>query len=249
MAISLTDIKRNTTGAPRIVLYGVAGIGKTTLAACAPKPIFVQTEDGLGRIDADAFPRAAKYADVLEQMSALIKQPNDYQTVVLDSLDALEPLLWEHVCAEGGKKSIEDFGYGKGYVAAAGEWRRLLSGFDMLREQGKAIVLIAHSQVVRFESPEVDAYDRYQLRLDKRACAVVSDWADAVLFANYRVAAVQSGDRKRGVGDGTRVLYTTERPAFSAKNRFGLPDQIVIPAGDPAAAWQQIEGSLTATHN
>lgn len=249
MAISLKDISRNTAGAPRIVLYGVAGIGKTTLAACAPKPIFLQTEDGLGRIDADAFPRAATYGDVLEQMSALIKQPNDYQTVVLDSLDALEPLLWEHVCAEGGKRTIEDFGYGKGYVAAAGEWRRLLSGFDMLRDAGKAVVLIAHSQVVRFESPEVDAYDRYQLRLDKRACAVVSDWADAVLFANYRVAAVQSGDRKRGVGDGTRVLYTTERPAFAAKNRFGLPDQIVIPAGDPAAAWQQIEGSLTSARN
>lgn len=248
MAISLTDIKRNTTGAPRIVLYGVAGIGKTTLAACAPKPIFLQTEDGLGRIDADAFPRAAKYGDVLEQMSALIREPNDYQTVVLDSLDALEPLLWEHVCAEGGKRTIEDFGYGKGYVAAAGEWRRLLSGFDMLRDAGKAVLLIAHSQVVRFESPEVDAYDRYQLRLDKRACAVVSDWADAVLFANYRVSAVQSGDRKRGVGDGTRVLYTTERPAFAAKNRFGLPDQITIPAGDPAAAWQQIEGALTATN-
>ena len=248
MAISLTDIKRNTTGAPRIVLYGVAGIGKTTLAACAPKPIFLQTEDGLGRIDADAFPRAAKYGDVLEQMSALIREPNDYQTVVLDSLDALEPLLWEHVCAEGGKRTIEDFGYGKGYVAAAGEWRRLLSGFDMLRDAGKAVLLIAHSQVVRFESPEVDAYDRYQLRLDKRACAVVSDWADAVLFSNYRVSAVQSGDRKRGVGDGTRVLYTTERPAFAAKNRFGLPDQITIPAGDPAAAWQQIEGALTATN-
>lgn len=229
MAISLESIKQNTIGPPRIVVYGTPGIGKTTFAASASKPIFIQTEDGLGTLDVPTFPKANSYRDVIDALGALIEVDNDYETVVVDSLDALEPMLWAHVCEEAGKKSIEDFGYGKGYVAAAAEWRALLQCFDELRNQGKVIVLIAHSTVVRFESPDADSYDRYQMRLDKRAEAVVSDWADALFFANYRVTTISAGgERKRGVGKGDRTLFTTERPAWRAKNRYRMPDELAL---------------------
>ncbi len=235
--MKLSDITRNQPKAPRIVIYGVPGIGKTTLAACAPKPVVIPTEDGLGRIDVPSFPVCTTYAQVLKAIGALINEPNEFETVIIDSLDALEPLLWLQVCQDNNKSNIEEFGYGKGYQYALSEWRRLLKGIDMLRDRGKIVVLIGHSTVVRFESPEVDAYDRFQLRLHKLAEAAVVDWADVVGFCNYRVTAVQSGERKRGVGDGSRVLLTTERPAWRAKNRYGLPDSIPVPTGNPAPVW------------
>lgn len=255
MAISLADIKKSTIGPPRIVLYGVPGIGKTTLAAQAANPIFLPIEDGLGRIEVPTFPQPQSYEQVAETIGVLLNEQHEFDTFVVDSLDKLEPLIWQRVCREGGKKSIEEFGYGKGYTRAADLWRDLLSGFDALRDAGMAIVAIAHSAVIRFEAPETDAYDRYQLRLHKAADAVICDWADAVLFATTKVATVTSGsqgsERRRGISDGSRVIHTVERPAWRAKNRYGMPPTIAIPDNDPAAAWREVESFIvpaTATN-
>ncbi|TVQ34160.1 MAG: ATP-binding protein [Phycisphaeraceae bacterium] len=231
----LESIQKGRITAPRrTLLYGVHGVGKSTFGAMAERPVFIQTEDGLADIECERFPLAEKYGDVLHALGALYTETHQYQTVVLDSLDWLERLIWAEVCARRGVESIEDFGFGKGFVFALTHWREVLSGLDALRnERGMDVILLAHAQIEKFNNPETDAYDRYAPRLQKLASALVQEWADEVLFATYRVHTKQSDEgfnRKRtvGLGVGERIIRTTERPAHLAKNRLNLPDEMPL---------------------
>jgi hypothetical protein len=244
VAISLASIKRtNALSSPRILVHGVAGVGKTTFAAGARGPVFVLTEDGLGTLDVQHFPLARKFEDVMEALAALYSEPHDFKTVVIDSIDWLEPLVWLRTCHDNGWPSIEEPGYGKGYIAALGPWREYLDGLNALRnERGMTVIQIAHTEIRRFDSPEHEPYDRYQIKLHARAAALLQEHSDVVLFANYRISTVKAdvGFNKkvtRALGSGERVLYTAERPAFLAKNRFGLPDSLPL-------SWQAFAAAM-----
>jgi hypothetical protein len=226
-----------------MLVYGTAGIGKSTFATNAPAPIVLQTEDGLGAIDCHKFPVATSLEQVLEAISALYTESHDYQTVVIDSLDWLERLVWESVCELRQVSNIEDIGYGKGYLFALAHWRDILDGLSALRDRkGMTVILIAHAKIERFENPETDPYDRYMPRLHKAAAAMISEWCDEVLFATYRVhtKTVEEGFNKKraqGIGDGERVLRCTERPSHLAKNRLTLPDEMPL-------AWSSFAEAL-----
>ena len=235
MAITLASLKsKSTPTPPRIIAYGVAGIGKSTFAAAADKPTFLITEDGLGSLSVPHFPLARSFDEVMEALAALYTEPHDFRTVVVDSIDWLEPLIWQKACRDNRWSSIEEPGYGKGYIAALDLWRQYLDGLDALRDhRGMTVIQIGHADIKRFDSPEHEPYDRYVIKLHARASALLQEHADIVLFANYRVSTIKSdvGFNKkvtRALGSGERVLYTAERPAFLAKNRYGLPDMLPL---------------------
>lgn len=231
----LEQVQRGCVAVPRRVeIYGQHGVGKSTFGAMAEAPIFIQTEDGLANIDCARFPLATTYADVIAALGALYTEPHEYRTVVIDSVDWLERLIWAEVCRKRGVESIEDIGYGKGYVFALTQWREVLQGLGALRnERGMQVILIAHAQIEKFANPETDTYDRYSPRLHKLASALVQEWCDEVLFATYKVHTKTTNegfDRKRvqGIGTGERIIRTTERPAHVAKNRLGLPEEFPL---------------------
>jgi len=232
MAFDLKSISRNDTIlSPRIMLYGVEGIGKSTFAAGAPDPIFILTEDGLGSLDVEHFPIAQSLDNVMDAIGALYAEEHPYKTVVLDSLDWLEAIIHREM---EEKYDAKDLAYGKGAMIAAQKWREVLDGMNALRNDKKMIViLLAHNTIKRFDSPEVEPFDRYQPKLQERSSAVVREWADAVLFANYKTIVKKDdvGFNKtvaRGISSGERMLFTTERPAYMAKNRYNLPDSIPL---------------------
>ena len=243
MAISLASLRSSSSlTPPRLLLYGVAGVGKTLFATSAPHSVIIQTEDGLGLINVPTFGLLRSFDEVMQAIASLYDEPHDFQTVVIDSLDWLEPLIWQHTARLHNQPNIEAFGYGKGYLAALDSWRAVLEGLNALRdERGMAVILLAHAEIRRFDSPETEPYDRYQPKLHARASALVQEHVDAVLFANYRITTLKSdaGFGKkvvRGVSGGDRLLHTTERPAFLAKNRFGLPDTLPLSWPELAAA-------------
>jgi hypothetical protein len=218
----------------KIVVIGVQGIGKTTFGATFQDPVLLRTEDGAHAIDVNTFPDlATSYQAIIDAITAL-HGDHPYKTLVVDSLDWLEPLIWEITCQANEKPSIESFGYGKGYTEADKYWRIIMGGFDSLRaNKGMHIVLLSHSEIKTITPPDSDMYDRYQMRLQKRALGLWSEWSDIVAFLTYKIAIKKEdkgfgSDRTRATGTGDRVIYTTERPAWNAKNRWGLPDEIFI---------------------
>ncbi len=246
MAITLAQLNRaGAPKPPRILIHGVAGVGKTSFAAQAQRPVFIQTEDGLGTLPVAHFPLARSFDEVIEALAALYSEPHDFPTVVIDSVDWLEPLVWARACRDHGWSSIEDAGYGKGYIACLGLWRQYVEGLNALRdERGMTVVQIAHTDIRRFDSPEHDPYDRYVIKLHTRAAALLQEHSDVVLFANYRISTVKAdvGFNKkvsRAIGSGERVIHTAERPAFLAKNRYGLPDTLPLDWGAFAAAMPE----------
>ena len=248
MAISLASLKTSThLTPPAIIVHGVAGVGKTTFAAGGDKAVAVCTEDGLGTLKLPHFPLARSFEEVIEALAALHSEPHEHRTLVVDSLDWLEPLVWQHACKLNNWATIEEPGYGKGYIAALDLWRQYLDWINALREDRRMMVVqLAHTDIKRFDSPEHEPYDRYVIKLHARAAALLQEHADVVMFANYRISTVKSdvGFNKkvtRALGSGERVLYTAERPAFLAKNRYGLPDVLPLDWDAFAAAMPKFD--------
>jgi biotin operon repressor len=182
---------------------------------------------------------------VVAELTALRDEPHDFQTVVIDSADWLERLIFDEVCREFGVRNIEkaDGGYGRGYTHALTHWRKVIALLNELREKrGMMVILVAHAKVERFEDPENAAYDRYTPRLHKHAANLIAEWVDAVLFANKKFRVQKENERAIaapiGADGGERIIRTVGSPACIAKNRYGLPGEI------PRTLKQHLETSV-----
>lgn len=240
MSISISSLKSTKRDVPPVILlYGVDGIGKTSLAAEFPSPIYLATdgEHTPEGIDLPTPGTIETFNELLDVFGELLTEDHDHKTVIIDSLDGLEPLIWHATCSRLGITSIEEAGYGKGYVEADFEWGEYLAAVSALAQRGMYVVQLAHPEIVRFDSPVTDPYSRYQPRLHKRANAVIRERADIVAFMNYRVSIKEKEVARQtkvahAEGGKERQVHLNEGAGFNAKNRYNMPDTIVYRKGN-----------------
>ena len=220
------------------MIYGPHGIGKSTFGAQFPKPVFIPCEDGLNDIDVAAFPVCKTFVDAEGPLVDLCSEDPDLQhkfkTVVVDTVDWLERLIFKAVCDQHGIEHIGELDFGKGYLAAQAKLSSYLNNLDLCRKKkGMHVVLLAHSQIKTYESPTSSSYDRYMPKMQDKMSALIQEWCDEVFFTNYKVFTTEEKEgfnkkRARALGKGERVLYTSEMPTHIAKNRMGLPDTLPL---------------------
>ncbi|MBO6301002.1 MAG: AAA family ATPase [Ruminiclostridium sp.] len=218
--------------AKKVVIYGPEGIGKSTLAAQFPAPLFIDTEGSTKEMDVARLDKPESWEFLLAELD-FVRTQRPCKTLVIDTIDWAEQLCIKNVCDKAGKKGIEDFGYGKGYVYEKEAFQRLLTALDGVIYAGINVVLTAHAALRKFEQPdEMGSYDRWEMKLGAKTTNLISplikEWADMVLFANYKILSVAADDKgkKHKAQGGKRIMYTSHHACWDAKNRYGLPEEI-----------------------
>lgn len=239
--------------AKKCCVYGPEGIGKSTFASKFPDPVFIDTEGSTKDMDVARLPVPSSWTMLLEEVRYVIANPDVCKTLIIDTADWAEQMCITVVCDKYQKAGIEEFGYGKGYTYVQEEFGKLLNLLSDVIEKGVNVVLTAHAKMRKFEQPdEMGAYDRWEMKLSKQVAPIVKEWADMVLFANYKTIVINvdgqgAAKGKNKAQGGKRVMYTTHHNCWDAKNRYGLEDEVPFDFASIAHIFKQ--NSLDRTDN
>lgn len=249
---SLTDVRAGRLHLPRrIVGFGVEGVGKSTFAAGAPRPVFLCPESGTGHLNIQRLPSPETWDDVLEIVSLVEAADAPFETLVIDPVNWLETLCWARVVGGPGAKPGDDTadqilkhggGFNKGYDAAVGLWRSLVACLERVWLSGKHVVLLAHCHVKAFNDPTGVSYDRYEIQMHHKAAGLLRQWADDVLFMRHEVLKKPEGGKTIAVATGARVMHTQWSKAWDAKTRASLPEELPLSWAEYWAAIEEGQG-------
>ena len=211
--------------AQKVVLYGSEGIGKSTLAAMFPNPLFIDTEGGTAHMDVRRIDKPGTWTELMDVLNEVAITPDVCGSLIIDTADWAEQLAVSYVCAKYKKAGIEDFGYGKGHTYLAEEFAPFFRALDRIVGAGIHVVVTAHAKMRKFEQPdEMGAYDRWEMKLSKQVAPLFKEWCDMLLFLNYQTYVVTTENKSTKAQGGKRVMYTSHHPCWDAKNRHGLEE-------------------------
>lgn len=237
----------------RLFAYGPEGVGKSTLAAHAPDPIWFDIEDGTAQLDVARYRFRDEegghiplsYEEITAGLDDLLTNDHAFKTVVMDTADRLEALIWRFICKRDSKpgkplNSIEDYGYNKGPGIALDEWRALCARLDRLRMHRRMnAIVLGQMKVTNFKNPEGDDYDRYTPRVDPKAAGWLREWSDATAFCCFEEGAgkLTEKDRPKGFSTGMRLMKLARTAAYDAKSRYATPAEVKVELANPWAPF------------
>ena len=232
--------------AQKVVLYGSEGIGKSTLAAMFPNPLFIDTEGGTAHMDVRRIAKPGTWVELMDILNEVSMTPDICGSLVIDTADWAEQLAVSHVCAKYKKAGLEDFGYGKGHTYLAEEFTPFFRALDRIIGAGIHVVVTAHAKMRKFEQPdEMGAYDRWEMKLSKQVAPLFKEWCDMLLFLNYQTYVVTTENKSTKAQGGKRVIYTSHHPCWDAKNRHGLPEVLDLDYENIAHIFEKGESKPT----
>ena len=213
----------------KTVIYGTEGIGKSTLAAQFPGALFIDAEGGTAQMDVRRIEAPKTWDELLSDVREVAQNPGICETLILDTADFSEQMLISHICKKHNQKGIESFGYGKGYTYVGEEWQKLMAAFDAVIRAGMNVTVIAHARQRKIELPDqAGAFDHWEMKLTKQVAPLLKEWADLLLFCNYKTYVVTTDNDTKKAQGGKRVMYTSHNPVYDAKNRHGLPEELPL---------------------
>lgn len=236
----------------KLLIYGPEGIGKTTFVAgllSLRSGRLIDAEDGSKQIDTVRYPVPDSWSALLDMVRDAAES-KDCSALAIDTMDAAERLCMDFVLQKNGWASLENPGYGAGYKILWEQYQKLIKALDQCVAQGKDVFLTAHAVMRKFEQPDqMGSYDRWELKLQNSPkcsiAALVKEWTDAILFANYKTTVVTGSDGKtKKATGGKRVIYTTHHPCWDAKNRFGMPEELDMDYTALSPLWETSQGAL-----
>lgn len=235
-----------TKEALKIGLYAPEGYGKSTFCSQAPNSLTIDTENGTGRIKDCRRVVVTNWQMTIDVIKAVIDNPTICKTLVIDTMDKLETYGIDYLCEKNHKSSIEDWAYGKGYIALMELFQDFYKLLDKVHDLGIHIMLVAHAKPRKFELPDQEgAYDRWELKLNKQTAPLMKEWVDALFFGNYKTYVVTTETKSKKAQGNKRVLYCNHQPTFDAKNRFNLPDEIPFEFASISHLFDQGDDSTT----
>ena len=214
---------------PRLMVYGTAGIGKSSFGAKLPEPIFVDFDHGIDDVNVDRIPGPTTWKESVDVIRSVAASPGKYKSLVIDTVDPLEEMAMEHVSQEAGKSfSRMNDEYGAGYVAVASIWKVFLAELDIARQNGMLVCLLGHAVIRQASDPTLGNFDQFTSQLGKKSWAGTQRWCDAVMFAGWDAALVDKKDDQRIIVTGKRLLYTVRGSGYEAKNRWSLEPRLPL---------------------
>lgn len=213
--------------AVKTVIYGTEGVGKSTLASQFPEPLFIDVEGGTSQLDVRRIEKPATWEELIGIVREVAATPDICGTLILDTADFAEGMCIAAILKKYNQKSIESFGYGKGYTYIGEEWQKLMDAFNACITAGINVTVIAHARQRKIELPDQSgSFDHWEMKLSKQVAPLLKEWADLLLFLNYKTYVVTTENNSKKAQGGKRVMYTTHNPVYDAKNRHGLPDEL-----------------------